>query len=79
MNQISTDCYAEFGSVTLAMKARAALAAAAIPSEVIKLQSSSRRGCVYGLSFSCQQLANARTVLNNSRIPTKRFEGGDRL
>ena len=77
MNKIYNECYAELGSMTLAMKARTVLAAAAIPSEVIKMQSSSRRGCVYGLRFSCHQLYNVKTVLSNSRISVKSFEGGD--
>jgi hypothetical protein len=77
INKIFNECYAEIGSLTLAMKARAALASAAIPSEVIKTQGPSLRGCIYGISFSCQQNNNARTVLANSRIPVKRFEDGD--
>ena len=79
MNKISSECFAELGSMTLAMKAHTALVAAAIPSEVIKMQSSSRRGCVYGLSFSCHQQSNARLVLSNARIPVKSFGGGENL
>ena len=70
------DCSAELGSVTYAMKAQKALAAAAIPSTVIKSESpSSRRGCTYGLRFSCQQENNVRLVLEAARIPVKRWNG----
>lgn len=66
------ECSLQIGSVTQAMKAQAALSAAAIPSEVIKSQSSSRHGCVYGVSYSCSQENNVRTVLANARISTRR-------
>ena len=67
-------CFAELGSMTLAMKAQSALAKAAIPSNVIKSESSSsRRGCVYGISFSCEQEKNVRTVLSAARITVKRW------
>jgi len=70
----SRNCYAELGSVTYAMKAQAALGAAAIPSTVVKSESSSsRRGCVYGIRFSCQQENNVRMVLSSARIPVKQW------
>lgn len=79
MNKNSNECFAELGSATIAMKARSVLGAAAIPSEVIKMQSSSRRGCVYGISFSCHQRNNVQTVLTNSRITVRRFEDGESM
>ena len=66
------ECTLAVGSVTQAMKARDALATAAIPSTVMKLDTSSlRRGCVYGIAFSCQQENNVRTVLAAARISIK--------
>ena len=63
-----SECYAEIGSVTQAMKAQAALNAAAIPSEVIKTGSNTKRGCVYAVEFSCQQANNVSTVLSKEKI-----------
>ena len=76
MKEASRSCYAEIGSVTYAMKAQAALGAAAIPSTVVKSESSSsRRGCVYGIRFSCLQESNVRTVLAAARIPVRKWSG----
>lgn len=67
-------CFAELGSVTLAMKAQDALAAAAIPVTVEKTESAAR-GCSYGIRFSCLQENNVRAVLATARIPVKRWNG----
>ena len=71
------DCTVSLGSITQAQKAQSALAEAAIPSAVIKLSkseaSSSRRGCVYGLRFSCAQQKNVSTVLDHARISVKQW------
>ena len=75
MKEISGGCTALIGSVTLAMKAQSALAAAAIPSSVIKKET--QRGCVYGISFSCAQNNNARSVLASERIRVKQWNGMD--
>ena len=66
-------CSAAIGSATQAMKARDALAAAAIPSAVIKTEASSRRGCIYGVSFSCLQANNVRSVLSGAGISVKEW------
>ena len=72
MTRDSSQCSAEIGSVTEAMKAQAVLAAAAIPSEIIKKEGSSRRrGCVFGIGFSCAQQNNVRAVLGSARIYPK--------
>lgn len=71
------ECFAELGSVTMAMKAQKALAAAAIPSSVVKTESSSRRGCSYGIRFSCNQWSNVRTVLFGAGITVKEWNTED--
>lgn len=77
MQEFSRDCFVELGSMTYAMKAQNALSAAAIPSAVMKSEaSSSRRGCTYGLRFSCLQEKNVKTVLTAARIPVKRWNSG---
>ncbi len=78
MKEYVRDCSADLGSVTYAMKAQRVLGDAAIPSSVIKLESSSRnRGCTYGIRFSCQQKNNVRTVLEAARISVKQWNGSD--
>ena len=74
MRETHRDCAVELGSVTYAMKAQRALAAAAIHSTVVKTESSSsKRGCTYGIRFSCQQEQNVRTVLRAARIGVKQW------
>ena len=68
-------CSAVIGTVTQAMSAQKALAEAAIPTTVIKYESSGKgsRGCVYALSFFCSQSNNVRTVLSHKGIRVKQW------
>lgn len=67
-------CAAYIGSTTLAMKAQKALAAEAIASSVIKVNSSrTRRGCAYGVSFDCTQADNVKAILARAGISVKEF------
>ena len=68
-------CTAGIGSLTQTMRAQKALAASAIPSRVIKSDVSSRHGCAYALSFSCEQERNVRHVLETARISVKQWNG----
>lgn len=70
--KISQGCTATLGSVTVAMRAQDALARAAIPTNVIKEESS--RGCVYSISFSCTQINNVKTVLEHERIRVREWK-----
>ena len=74
MKEYDGRCILEMGTQTNAQKAQSALSAAAIPSTVVKTESSSRRGCVYGIRFSCSQVANVRTVLSAARITVRRWD-----
>ena len=71
-------CGAQIGSITQAMKAQRALAEAAIPTTVIKNEASEKgnKGCIYGLSFSCLQINNVRTVLDHERIRVREWNTG---
>ncbi len=70
----SGECSAAIGSVTQAQKAQAVLAAAAIPTSVVKWEGSSRlRGCVYGVRYACSQEKNVKTVLTSARIAVKQW------
>ena len=71
-------CSAIMGTLTNAQKAQKALSAAAIPTSVGKLESSSsNRGCVWSVNFSCNQMRNVRSVLASAGINVKSWEGGD--
>ena len=68
MKDTSGTCTLEVGSVTQAMKAQELLSRYAIPSKITKTDSSSRRGCVYALSFSCSQQNNVNMALSNANL-----------
>ena len=70
---MNTKCTVSIGSVTYAEKAMRALASAAIYSEIVKLDESRSRGCIYGLEFPCSQSDNVRAVLRTAGIKTKSF------
>ena len=75
MSDIKGSCRIEIGSITQAMKVQKILAAAAIPTTVVKKESSGRgtKGCVYGLSFSCAQINNVRIILERERIRVREW------
>ncbi len=71
-------CSATLASMTQAMKAQKALAAAAIPSSIIKAEpSSSLHGCSYGIEFSCNQKNNVSSILASSGISVKKWNLAD--
>ena len=71
----SQGCTAMIGSVSGAMRAQNVLAKAAIPTNVIKEEST--KGCVYSLSFSCSQINNVKTVLERERIRVREWKTGE--
>lgn len=66
-------CRAELQSLTLSQRAQRTLADVAIPSEIIKLESTSRRGCSYGIEFACNQKRNVATALSSAGITVKKW------
>lgn len=68
MKDTSGTCSLEMGSVTQAMKAQELLSRYAIPSKIIKTDSSSRRGCIYALSYACSQTNNVSHILSNAKL-----------
>ena len=68
MKNSSGTCTLEVGSVTQAMKLGDLLSGHAIPNKIIKTDSSSRRGCIYALSYPCSQTNNVNTILANANI-----------
>ena len=77
MKEIHRGCVAEIGSLTQAMRAQKILASAVIPTTVLKLESSSRHGCAYGITFSCEQETNVRHVLDSARMAVKQWQKND--
>ena len=68
MKDTSGTCMLEVGSVTQAMKVQELLSRYAIPSQITKTDSSSRRGCIYAISYACSQNNNVNTILSNAKI-----------
>lgn len=64
-------CTAALGTMTAAQKAQKVLASAAIPSGMTKLDTSPHRGCVWGITFSCNQTENVRSVLAAAGIAVR--------
>lgn len=74
----NASCTAILGSVTQAMRAQRALASAAILSEVRKVDAvSGRRGCAYGIEYSCLQRGNVKAVLEGAGIRVRLYREGD--
>lgn len=62
-------CRVATESMTVAMKAKRILSASAIRAAVVKISSgSSRRGCTYGLEFSCALYGNVSAILSAAGI-----------
>lgn len=62
-------CIATVKSMTYALKAKRALGAYYINSEVIKLDSSAtKNGCAYGIKFDCINLYAAENALKSNNI-----------
>ena len=70
-------CTAVLGSMTLAMRAQALLAEAAIRSAVGKVSSAKGTGgCAYGVDFPCTQTSNVATVLQAAGIRVREYVQG---
>ncbi|MBE6533441.1 MAG: DUF3343 domain-containing protein [Ruminococcaceae bacterium] len=75
MNGFYSECIAEIGSMTQAMKAQRVLAEAAIPTTVIKSNSSKNaKGCAYGVSFACAQEENVQNALLKAGVKVRRWK-----
>ena len=69
-------CIAAVGSSTLAIRAKKALANQAILASVVKLDPGmTKRGCSYGVEFSCSQMENARMIFGKERIKIREYIG----
>lgn len=70
-------CTAALGSLTYAIKAQRALAEAGVHSEIVKLDSSmTRRGCSYGVEYSCSDQRSVRAVMSAEKITVTGYING---
>ena len=69
------ECIAEIGSMTQAMRAQKVLSDFAIPSTVVKTNSSKgNKGCAYGLSILCEQKDNAENIFYKAKVKVRRWK-----
>lgn len=67
-------CAASTGSMTMAIKARRALAQSGISVSVKKLDAGSdRRGCIYGVEYPCELSGNILSLLREKGIDAELF------
>ncbi len=67
-------CIAALGPMTAAVKAQRALLSAGIHAEVVALApEDTRRGCAYGVEFSCNREGEARTALRAARLSVSQY------
>ena len=72
-------CTAALSSLTYCMKAQRLLLSQGIKSVIVKLDPAmTRRGCAYGIEFSCQYKRDVRSILSREGIPPTQYvdEGG---
>ena len=71
-------CTASVGSLTHAMKGQRLLEGTGVTARIVKLDAAkTKKGCSYGLEFSCAELKRARATLGASHLPIRGyFEGG---
>ncbi len=70
-------CTASFGSLTYAIKAQKELAKVGVDAKIVKLDASlSRRGCSYGVSFSCADRRAVKATLDHAKLPATGYHNG---
>ncbi|MBQ7293477.1 MAG: DUF3343 domain-containing protein [Clostridia bacterium] len=71
-------CTAAIGSLTATMKAHSALSTSGIGTKIVKLDPSmTKRGCAYGIEYSCSDHKAVRSALNEAKISvTSYIKGG---
>ena len=78
MNVFYSECIAEIGSMTQALKAQRILSESAIPTTVVKSNSAkSGRGCAYGISFNCVQSENVQNALTSAGVKVRRWKSAN--
>lgn len=67
-------CIATMQTVNISIKAQKALASEGIFSKIISIDPAlTRRGCAYGIEFSCAEEATVRRILRQNGIKNAQF------
>lgn len=71
-------CTASVGSLTHAMKGQKLLEGIGIAANIVKIDAKkTRKGCSYGIEFSCSEMKKARSTLGAAHLPiSDYFSGG---
>ena len=70
-------CTAAIGSLTLAMKAHSMLTSSGLNGRIVKLDPSmTRRGCAYGIEYSCEDHKAVRSAFNTAKISVSSYIKG---
>lgn len=67
-------CRAALGPMSAAVRAEQALLAAGLSAQVVALEpTETKRGCAFGIEFSCADEGRIRTALRAARIPVSQY------
>lgn len=67
-------CRAALGAMSAAIRAERILLDAGVSTQVVALErAETKRGCAFGVEFSCAEEARARAALRAARIPVSQF------
>ena len=72
-------CTAAMSSLTHCMRAQRLLLSEGIESTIVKLDSSlTKKGCAYGIEFSCNLKREVRSILSRANLPVSQYidDGG---
>ena len=72
-------CTAAMSSLTHCMRAQRLLLSEGLESTIVKLDSSlTKKGCAYGIEFSCNLKREVRSILSRANLPVSQYidEGG---
>ncbi len=70
-------CTAAIGSLTIAMKALSVLEQADLSARIVKLDPSmTRKGCAYGIEYSCENHKAVRSAFNAANISASSYIKG---
>lgn len=72
-------CTAAMSSITHCMRAQRLLMEEGLDSTIVKLDASlTKKGCAYGIEFSCNAKREVHTILARARLPVSQYidDGG---
>ena len=70
-------CTASVGSLTHAMKGQRLLEGVGIAARIVKLDAGkTRKGCSYGIEFSCSETKRVRSVFGDAHLPISSYFAG---